>query len=412
MITKLLIILVLMALIGVLSSCKAVPEPSMPASASALAQNTVDTTPADLNIVAPEDPTKPYEDPIEKNTLLADIIIVGTVIDQKVERVDSSQHDYLGSITYTTFTFSVDKMVKGNPDTKEVFIRLPGGTIKDENGATNNPPWQGYFTMSQQALLFLKKGDGNYFTVMVPFGAPWWKKAGGYEFIMTKANGERMTLENLLGIIVKTMRINAIPIALPPNERPPEPVGSIVLPAKYRTASNTPAKTTVSVAPSGTPDVYEARLIQSVIDADMIIVGTVESKTFEKGASEVIVSDIVVRIEKKIKHDNDLKKVFIKVEEDGEVGDATTGVRMQLIETIDGSGRYYFEPGEEVVLFLKKSGDGFSLNIVSATSITHSEVDVPEFIGRIIKIMVSNNIPVALPEKEWPPLLSEPTTKP
>jgi hypothetical protein len=158
---------------------------------------------------------------IENNVIKADFIILGTITNFRYEKAN----DQSGNAVYTIFTLSVEKMFKGDPNTKEVLIKLPGGILNDETGKYDILPSRGYFSLTDKALVCLKKGEDDYYLVMIPLGTLWAKKADGNEFVMSKPNGERMTLDWMMGFISKTMRENNIPIVLPSDEIHPEPTG-------------------------------------------------------------------------------------------------------------------------------------------------------------------------------------------
>jgi hypothetical protein len=160
---------------------------------------------------------KPFQD----LAIQADCIIVANVIAAKAER--AKPEDIYPHWVYTTFTLTVEKLIKGDPDIKEVFIREPGGTINDEMGYLKVPWMQVAFTLNEKALACLKKEDNGYYSVL-NWGIPWAQESDGYKYEMTMGNGERMTLEKLLGIIIQTMLANNIPVALPPSEFPPIPM--------------------------------------------------------------------------------------------------------------------------------------------------------------------------------------------
>jgi hypothetical protein len=167
---------------------------------------------------------------IENNVIKADFIILGTITDFRYEKAN----DQSGNAVYTIFTLTIEKTIKGDPDTKEVFIQLPGGIVNDETGYYEVLPSRGYFSKDEKVLICLTKGENDYFSVMVPLGMLWAKLANGKEIIFEKANGEKLTLEWLMGFIIKTMRANNIPISFPQQEPIPEPAEPVHLPEKSK----------------------------------------------------------------------------------------------------------------------------------------------------------------------------------
>jgi hypothetical protein len=160
---------------------------------------------------------KPFED----LAIQADCITVADVTTAKAER--SLPGDKFQGWVYTTFTLTIDKLIKGDVGIKEVFIRLPGGIINDEVGYSNAPWMQGVLSLEDKVLVGLKKEDNGYYSGL-PWGLPWARKPDGYEYVMTLDTGERLTLQKLLGIMIQTMLANNIPVALPPSEFPPIPM--------------------------------------------------------------------------------------------------------------------------------------------------------------------------------------------
>jgi hypothetical protein len=164
---------------------------------------------------------------IENNVIKADFIILGTITDFRYEKAN----DLSGNAVYTIFTLTAEKTIKGDPNTKEVFIKLPGGIIRGTVGTDGKSkdfeelPSRGYFHITDKVLVCLQKGEVDYYCVMIPLGTLWAKTFDGNEFVLSKPNGERMTLKWMMGFTIKTMRENNIPIGLPPNEIYPEPAG-------------------------------------------------------------------------------------------------------------------------------------------------------------------------------------------
>ncbi len=78
----------------------------------------------------------------------SDYIVMGTVADKKVEVVTVGEGKLAGKRAYTIFTLSVEKVIKGDPDTKEVLIRVEGGRTRN----FWQPPMGPYFSIPDKVL--------------------------------------------------------------------------------------------------------------------------------------------------------------------------------------------------------------------------------------------------------------------
>jgi hypothetical protein len=114
-------------------------------------------------------------------------------------------------MTYTIFTLSVEKVIKGDPAITEVFIKTLGG-------AAVTPP----FSPKEKILTLLEQGNDNYYTVS-KYGVQWFEDT---------AIGvtSRVHLQDAIGYILQIMKMNNVPISLPRSEWPPLPVGSVSRP--------------------------------------------------------------------------------------------------------------------------------------------------------------------------------------
>ncbi len=161
---------------------------------------------------SPSVPTQ--QDPLTDAVVKSDLIVLGNITDKQYEVVTVESENITGKFTYTVFTLTVEKVVKGDPDTKEVLIKVEGGPIGDVYQA----PTGWYFSISDRVLLSLNKGDDNIYSLPYP-GVLWIK---GSKVI---SNPE---LQNMMGCVCKILRENNIPISL--DEPCPEPAEPVLRP--------------------------------------------------------------------------------------------------------------------------------------------------------------------------------------
>jgi len=149
----------------------------------------------------------PQTDYLTDNVLKSDLIVFGTITDEKYDilPVDSVNATY--SHIYTIFTLTVEKVIKGNPDTKEVLIKVFGNP--DNPGPE---PVTHYFHITDKTLVLLHLDDDGKYSIIYPGIA--WLEAGHYT--------PTESLESVIGRIIKIMVDNKIPVALPPSEWPKE----------------------------------------------------------------------------------------------------------------------------------------------------------------------------------------------
>jgi hypothetical protein len=186
------------------------------------------------NVTKPPPPIPSPPDPLTDMVIKADLIVLGTITDKKYEIVTVSPTDNasqeakagepksgststenitLGKFTYTIFTLSVEKVIKGDPTTKQVFIKTIGG---EEVGS--------YFLFKDRILALLNRLDDNIYTVP-RYGIMWFESPTARAESVVK-------LQDAIGRILKIMTVNNIPIALPPSEWPPLPATGPVSPQK------------------------------------------------------------------------------------------------------------------------------------------------------------------------------------
>jgi hypothetical protein len=175
-------------------------------------------------------PTEYLKDPLNGAVVKSDCIVSGNVTAQRYETVTNT--------AYTIFTLSVDKMIKGDSNLKELYIKVPGGLFND---GIHSPVFAGptgvYFRVGDKVLITLHKEMDNIF---VPEYGP--KTTGGSFPIDNPTNAiiwikgtnvsTQGTLDQAIGRVIQIMQANQIPIALPPNQWPPLPVGPVTRPAK------------------------------------------------------------------------------------------------------------------------------------------------------------------------------------
>ncbi len=143
-------------------------------------------------------------DPLTDVVSHSDLIVLGTITDKRYEVVQvggKSDNWTPGKYAYTIFTLSVEKVIKGDPSTKEVLIRLAGGPIGEKYQLPIEGRW--YFRISDHLLLSLKREDTNMYTLFHP-GVLW-------------IQGSAMSttsLQEVMGRVAKNMLAQNIPIAL------------------------------------------------------------------------------------------------------------------------------------------------------------------------------------------------------
>jgi len=141
-------------------------------------------------------------DPLTETVIKADLIALGTITDNRTDVVTIVSDNSTGKRAYTIFTLSVEKVIKGNPDTKEVLIKVEGGPI----GEAYQVPTGAYFAISDRILALLQLKEDNIYTI--PYAGIVW-----FESTTTGAKSiER--LPDSIGRIAKNMLVQDIPIAM------------------------------------------------------------------------------------------------------------------------------------------------------------------------------------------------------
>jgi hypothetical protein len=151
----------------------------------------------------------PDEDPLKDNVIKADLILLVTATDQKYEVVQGGQGEYAGTFTYTIYTLSIEKIIKGKVATKEIFLKVSGGPYQ---GGFNFEP---HFNLSDRALICLKNGIDN---IYLPLGSG--KPDDGVLWIKSLSINSVEKLDDIIGRVIRIMQAYDIPIALPSSEFP------------------------------------------------------------------------------------------------------------------------------------------------------------------------------------------------
>ena len=127
-----------------------------------VSNETTGTTPSNSGITP---------DPMTDMVIKADLIVLGTITEKRYDVVTIVSENSTGKFAYTLFTLSVEKVIKGNPDTKEVSIKVEGGPI----GEVYQLPTGAYFSISDRVLVLLHLEEGNVYTK--PYGGIVWSES-------------------------------------------------------------------------------------------------------------------------------------------------------------------------------------------------------------------------------------------
>jgi len=168
-------------------------------------------------------------DPLTDIVIKADIIALGIITDKRTEIVTKVSENYTSKFAYTLYTFSIDKVIKGNPSIKEATIREEGGYIGDGIYQYSAGIWN--FWISDHVLLgLLHKNADDYILFAAPYGGKILEDGVNSVLWIQGSATSRDSLESIMGRICKILRINGIPNSL--NEPCPEPVNEPVSPPK------------------------------------------------------------------------------------------------------------------------------------------------------------------------------------
>jgi hypothetical protein len=121
-------------------------------------------TPTEVNAKDPPvfDAEAIEKDPFKAQVTKADLIALGTITQQKYDiqtEIICADNEFTRKGAYTVFTLSVEKVIKGNPDTKSASIKVEGGPI---NGMYQLPTGR-YFRISDHVLVGLIRQKGNVY---------------------------------------------------------------------------------------------------------------------------------------------------------------------------------------------------------------------------------------------------------
>ncbi len=173
----------------------------------------------------------------------------------------------------------------------------------------------------------------------------------------------------------------------------------------------------VTIAPSDPQKSFE----DAVLNAELIVSGNITDKRYElvpyetksiSGADNTTQQDygvtagnitqgkaytiFTLAVKKVIKGDLATKQIFVKVP-GGYIGE------VYQVPTGD-----YFQISDHVLVMLHREDDNiFTISRLAwlRGSVIISEPELNDVIVRVIQVMRANNVPVALPEAEWPPLI-------
>jgi hypothetical protein len=160
-------------------------------------------------------------DPLTDTVIKTDLIVLGTITDNSTEVVTVISDNSTGKFAYTFFTLSVEKVIKGNPDTKEVLIKVEGGPI---GGGVYQGPTGAYFLLQDRILASLHLEEDNVY--IIPSSGVVWSERP------TIGAKSIVGLQESIGRIIQIMLANNITIALPHSEWPPLPAPVPVSPPK------------------------------------------------------------------------------------------------------------------------------------------------------------------------------------
>lgn len=162
-----------------------------------------------------------------ETVLKADLIVLGTITDLKYQVVTTYHGDNLTErfpstdnltvvrrYAYTIFTLTVERVIKGDPNTREVFIKKPGGPLGNNIYQAPSPGSSGV-SLSDRVLLTLKQNeDGTYYDFYVPAkGEPIYIEGKGG--VLWLEGNSTINLNEVTGRILQIMIKNNIPVAIP-----------------------------------------------------------------------------------------------------------------------------------------------------------------------------------------------------
>jgi hypothetical protein len=329
------------------------------------------------------------KDPLEDDVIKADCIVSGKIVDKSYEGINAP----------TIFTLSVEKMIKGDPSIKEIKIEADAGHV-------GSP----YFQISELVLVCLKKGNEEIYTVLesspfLPDGRV--SIEGSYAVLWSFPYENPLAFEKrdqMIGRILRIMRLNNIPIALPEKGRPPEPADPETPPIPLRTKETPPVSSPVVF--------QEGHFKEAVIESEYIVTGTISDKKYETitydNQVKFVYTIYTLKVDKIIKGDPNNSELYVKtlggkIDENREsilAGEIIFDIPSDVLGLTrkDEFNTYHIEEDDENTYFI---GHG-PLWVDSATRSTSPDLETT--IGWLINDLRANNIPITLPDKDWPPL--------
>jgi hypothetical protein len=161
-----------------------------------------------------EEPLYPLPPRYKEAVIDADIIVLGTVTDVDYEEIQVGEGEYAGKQVYTITTLTVEKVLKGDPGTKQVLFRTEGGIFED--GVEQFPRQK--FEIGHRLLYYaLEEWQGDQYVPANSGGILW---AGGGNIyappvkVCFQDTVYRLDiLEDVMEIVIKLMKENNIPVA-------------------------------------------------------------------------------------------------------------------------------------------------------------------------------------------------------
>lgn len=127
--------------------------------------------------------TAAQPDPLTNTVLEADLIVLGTINDKKYDIVKADSGNVTGTFSYTIFTLTVEKMIKGEDSTYNLFY-----------APSKDGP-------------YIERGSGVL-----------WIKGSAISAV---------DLDVVIGRVVKIMVTDNVPVALPTSQWPPLPANQV-----------------------------------------------------------------------------------------------------------------------------------------------------------------------------------------
>ncbi len=346
------------------------------------------------------------KDPWEEVILKADVVLAGIVTGLRYDETEYTGTMGAYSIPRTwsirtTYTLAIDKVLKGDPKFKEVFIEVPGGR-QGESEFEWDEEILG-FGLSDEIVVCLSRSATATFTVLWPRGLlyQWKKNSPFYNSAETVARVTRIMEDNNIPISV----VDLPPLPLPtvtPSPTPPSPPEQT--PGRYDWTD--PWKY-VALEPDKDP------LRFYMLEADGIVRGTITAKN-DQGKSWVY----TLSVNQVIKGDPETAEVFI-LEPKGFAPEFTAEISDEIVACLT-KYPYSDDKMPEAINTSITPLNGLTLRIsydrlIWSTS-WPDELGEPQWrlelylhnlevaTGRVVQILRAYNVPVALPEKDIPPL--------